>query len=474
MKSINNNKDLPKYYINQPYDEGYELDEKELPNKNINNLESKNYDSKNEESESEENYEDNSKCLKIILDTNLPKPKIWKKKALNDIIIKKYKKLYRCSEKKNYKLVDFGIHPVFEGYDKAFGDHCPMAITPDIIWQLILNGFNSHMAKYNKELRNKFVNFEGKKELVIKRLLTPESANAKDWENIMKEFIDEINKNIGSDVIQNMLPKFSTTTPKINATANISILSSFSHYFKYKVVLVGCGIPYFELYGTLEDWEEIKNKLKFIEKYNLKWWTDELNPIIDKIIDSIKGNIDKKFWKNFILRKEEESEYDGTIKYFDGWIIKFYPYNIHGEKRELDEPLYDIEELPNELLSTPMKMIDELKQEEYDLNVQAGFLGMEQNEKTGCVKPKIGWFIIPETKKKLTKIDDKNYFSGCDENLEYYEDDNNNNLWMTKEKEEEEEEEEEEKDDEDEIENEEILERIKKKKLKNIKRKGTF
>lgn len=42
---------------------------------------------------------------------------------------------------------------------------------------------------------------------------------------------------------------------------------------------------------------------------------------------------------------------------------------------------------------------------------------IDQNEKTGCVKPKIGSLIVPEMKRKLKKINDENRLFGCDENL---------------------------------------------------------
>jgi hypothetical protein len=34
----------------------------------------------------------------------------------------------------------FKDHPVLYGYYKAWVDHCPISISPNIIWQLILNG----------------------------------------------------------------------------------------------------------------------------------------------------------------------------------------------------------------------------------------------------------------------------------------------------------------------------------------------
>ena len=56
-----------------------------------------------------------------------------------------------------------------------------------MIWILILQGFSRFMEKYENEVREKFVNFSGKKDLKIERLnLTPYTAKKEDWDGIMK------------------------------------------------------------------------------------------------------------------------------------------------------------------------------------------------------------------------------------------------------------------------------------------------
>lgn len=79
-----------------------------------------------------------------------------------------------------------------------------------VLWKLLLISF-CHLILNdlinNKPLRNKFINFDGKKQIIIRKYIIPELINSKDLEEIMKVFIDEINKNIGSDFIPNMIPK---------------------------------------------------------------------------------------------------------------------------------------------------------------------------------------------------------------------------------------------------------------------------
>lgn len=43
-------------------------------------------------------------------------------------------------------LVNFGYHPFFNGMYKAYADHLPFVISPDMIWLLISQGFARHVT----------------------------------------------------------------------------------------------------------------------------------------------------------------------------------------------------------------------------------------------------------------------------------------------------------------------------------------
>ena len=57
--------------------------------------------------------------------------------------------------------------PVLEGFYTAHTNHYPLRITPDDIWLLIVQAFSNHVNANYQELRKYFVNFNGKKELII-------------------------------------------------------------------------------------------------------------------------------------------------------------------------------------------------------------------------------------------------------------------------------------------------------------------
>jgi len=49
----------------------------------------------------------------------------------------------------------------------AHAYHIPLCLSPDHIWTLIIQGFGEHMNLHHKKLRKQFVNFDGKKELLV-------------------------------------------------------------------------------------------------------------------------------------------------------------------------------------------------------------------------------------------------------------------------------------------------------------------
>ena len=51
------------------------------------------------------------------------------------------------------------------------------------------------------------------------------------------------------------------------------------------------------LEGKLEDYIKLKEKAMKLKKLDLDFLIDEIIPILYKIIEARKGNVDKEFWK---------------------------------------------------------------------------------------------------------------------------------------------------------------------------------
>lgn len=82
------------------------------------------------------------------------------------------------------------------GFYNAHTIHYPIRLKPDDIWLLIIQAFSNHININSEELRNKFVNFNGKK------LLSIDFEQIDSIKNIRKlnyeDFINKINAQIKS------------------------------------------------------------------------------------------------------------------------------------------------------------------------------------------------------------------------------------------------------------------------------------
>ena len=305
------------------------------------------------------------------------------------------------------EIFNHGKSSLIQGLILAYKNHYPITITPDMIWILILQGFSRFMEKYAEQMREKFVNFEGKKDLKVERLqYSPYSATKEVWDGIMKEFVEKIGKNVGQETVDNLECNFSTTSPVALVTSQVSIMSAMKQYFTYRVLMAGCGISNITLEGSIQDWEKIKSKLEFLSTKGLEWYTQHLIPIINNFIEtkkyySAKGKLSDdliEFWKRMIRLKGKGDMYDPHI--INGWIVNFIP-NLLNEKPEVYEELYETN-VPDQIISCPMELTwippPGNKKYEFKCSLFSGFYGMIQDKETFNVRPVIGYAIVVDDK----------------------------------------------------------------------------
>lgn len=296
-------------------------------------------------------------------------------------------------------LVNYGFNSFFNGMYQAYADHRPFVLSPDMIWLLISQGFARHVNANPEKLRKYFVDFSGKVTLVVnsdKDLLRDSS----DWEEIFPQFTAYIAEHTGEELINTLTSDFSTTTQIEKVASEITIMEAMEPYFEFVVMYIVCGIPEITLQGTTEDWQKILDKTKKLGDYDLKWWTNELEPILEEFVDASKGEVDKIFWRN-MFKYHSQKKY-GAPNIIDGWIVKFFPYDKDGKRNNLDK-LIGGGSLPDEMVKVDLRFIktDGIHSEETLLELWAGFIGLEQNAETFALTPKISWMIkIKDTNQK--------------------------------------------------------------------------
>ena len=382
--------------------------------------------------------EENDNSLDKITENYIEKIKIEKDKIKIESLYEEYLKKYRNIIMENYeKLIYnknininpkkfniyyssypedknikyFNDHPVLFGFYKAWVNHCPITITPNMIWQLILNVFIKYVDLNSESLREKFVNFEGKKTLKVFQIIKDEVnliPNKEEWEKIIDNLIIKIGENTGKNILDEFILDFSTNDKNLLFVQKVSLMSMFKKYFEYKAVLgITCGYPYINIEGTIKDWKLIKKKLNDFKKYGLVDWIYSIDQIINEILNTKKGNINYDFWKNILFEHfgEEMEAYKPIIKYikFSGWLTKFFYFNNKGEEiagkviikynefysfGEQDAPL-------SEFSITPLTVAFP-NNKERRLKILSGIIGASQDPNTLCVKPELGFFILDE------------------------------------------------------------------------------
>ena len=318
---------------------------------------------------------------------------------------KKIFDIYYSSFPENKEIKYFYDHPVLFGFYKAWLNHCPITISPNMIWQLILNVFIKYVDLNSEQLRTKFVNFEGKKTLEVFQIIKDECTflpTKGEWESIIDQLIKKIGENTGEYILDDFILNFSTNDRNLLFVQKVSLMSMFKKYFIYKARLgITCGYPYINLEGKIEDWELIRKKLNEFKKYGLNDWIDKIDPIINEIINTKKGKIELSFWKNIIFEKFENrggicgGPPPAHIK-LTGWLSKFFPFKNNGEE------LYEVkinnlsENNPlSEFSITPLE-VKFPNGKEKKLKILSGIIGASQDPETLCIKPELGFFLLDE------------------------------------------------------------------------------
>ena len=300
-------------------------------------------------------------------------------------------------------LIGCCFNPFMATIHSSFSSHRPIEISPDHIWLVLMQGFAAHVNNHSEELRDKFVSHTGELSLMVRRDDFKKGKIDNPWEEVFEEFCKQIEKHVGEDTVNLVTAKFSTTTPTEQAAFELTLMDALGHYFSYEVHSM-CGIPSITLEGATQDWKELKERAMQLEKYDLKWWTDELDPILEEFINASEGRVNTEFWNSMYKDKGQSGG-----PFVTGWISKLFPYLAGKDPKfprlnpifETDNPeelRISLESFPNGLSKVPFKWKYYFR--EYEMIFLSGFVGMSQNHETKAVRPEIGWIIMENPEKK--------------------------------------------------------------------------
>lgn len=308
-----------------------------------------------------------------------------------------------------------GFHSLIAAAHLAYQHHFPLVLSPDVIWLTIAQGLANHVNNRAEQLRHQFVPHQGKVTIQVRRDDFVKGSPENPWAEVWPEFSSRIRKIIGPESHGLIVSDFSTTRPTERAASEIVLMDCVQSYFSYRFVTL-CGIPEITLEGTVDDWEKIRQKVERLEQYDLKWWTDDVRPILDEFVAAAKGQPNPEFWRAIYKQR------DGSGGPFThGWIVRLLPYLKQQEYKLAREGDHQsgyltpwATDLKNPLLGKPfvgkqrswgitgdclpssasqVPFIWEYLGKEYDYQFLAGVLTVEQDKHSLAIRPRIGWAV---------------------------------------------------------------------------------
>ena len=190
---------------------------------------------------------------------------------------------------------------MIEAVPLAYVLHLPLILTPDIIWYCISSATATHINLNSEELRNKFVDHEGKKTIQIRRDDFVFGSKTNPWHEVIDEFTQKINAMTKNGIADKLVANFSTTTKESRVVSEIVLMDAMQKYFEYELDSE-CGIPEIRITGEKEDWMNLKSKANQIAELipNFSFWIESFNEILQHFLDVYDDKIDNNFGIIFI------------------------------------------------------------------------------------------------------------------------------------------------------------------------------
>lgn len=276
----------------------------------------------------------------------------------------------------------------------AYACHKSLALSPDMIWLLISQGFARYVNAHAEELRPKLVDHTGKMDLVVQF-----KTKKDDWPKLIEGFASQIDQHTKGNIAKTITANFTTTGPVERVASQITLMGSAKKYFNYIAMRLSCGIPSITIQGTPNDWEAVLSKTKQLEKYGLGEWTKSLEPILQEFIRASEGKPNQQFWKCMVKHQPTSKLKGGGCSMekpteLDGWFLKLFP----DENGQTLSSIAHTHNMPSEMVVVGFKyrIVDHHTKDvlsENSMELRAGFIGAEEDSKTNTLTPKIGWLV---------------------------------------------------------------------------------
>jgi hypothetical protein len=280
-------------------------------------------------------------------------------------------------------------NPLIGAAHLAFAHHLPLALSPDVIWLVIMQGVSQHINHNSERFRGILVPHDEKKTLtVIRDGLVKGRTTAEDWKSVTDEFVCKLLETSSSEGMRRALAtSFSTTACTERIALNMTMMDTLKSYFTYQV-MTRCDIPVVDIRGRVEDWVRIRDALGILDELGLVEYKARIDSILDHFIAAYgEANRDDTFWNG--VYNENGGMGSGDVTRVSGWLKDFFLYTNDEILAPHESPSPN--EFPSGVSSTPF--VWEYLGAKLQMRFASGLVGVEI-QRDGTLSPQLGWAVF--------------------------------------------------------------------------------
>jgi hypothetical protein len=103
------------------------------------------------------------------IESLLVKPPSWRPQESQQSAELPRRSLEACSRYHGQLVSRVYFHPIIAAIHRAFQDHRPMVLSPDMLWLMVTQGFANHVNANAEKLRNRLVRHSGIAKIAVRR-----------------------------------------------------------------------------------------------------------------------------------------------------------------------------------------------------------------------------------------------------------------------------------------------------------------
>lgn len=300
-------------------------------------------------------------------------------------------------------------HPFLVAAHRAFADHRPLALSPDMIWQLLVQMAAEEVHAAPDKYRRLFADHEqGSRTLEVRRDGFVLGSKQNDWSGVFSELEQRIVSKVPDSPAGDFAHAFSTSTATEIAARQVVLLKAASPYYNYQLSTM-CGIPRIEIHGSVDDWRWIRERVAGLRPFNMERRVKAMMPVLDECVAAAEGKASPAFWKSYYKYASESGS-----SYVSGWINVFF---VRENDKLLDIVLdpkfswmapaeqksnYGAVNLPLAISTryyksqgvVDVEFVWQYLDQTIPMRWRAGFMGVAQDRRSMTLKPVIAWQVL--------------------------------------------------------------------------------